>query len=156
MPYWSGERLASELPALIRGFRHDRLDCASYKLSLGAEVLVTRDRLIENCPPLALTSVLSNELPDNKIPIPPGQFAFLLTEEIVRVPTYAMALISMRTRLKFKGLINVSGFHVDPGFSGQLLYSVYNAGPQPIILTRGDPLFIIVYADLDRTTEHYY
>ena len=59
----------------------------------------------------------------------PGQFAFLLTDEIVEVPDSAMALISIKAKIKWRGLINVSGFHVDPGFKGRLIFSVYNAGP---------------------------
>ncbi|PYQ63310.1 MAG: deoxycytidine triphosphate deaminase, partial [Acidobacteria bacterium] len=82
--------------------------------------------------------------------VPPGQFAFLLTEEIVAVPADAIAFISIRAKIKFRGLVNVSGFHVDPGYSGQLTFSVFNAGPTPIHLKRGQPIFLIWYASLDR------
>jgi dCTP deaminase len=88
--------------------------------------------------------------------IAPGQFAFILTEESVEVPDNAIALISMRAKYKFKGLINVSGFHVDPGWRGNLLFSIYNAGPQAVIIKKGDPLFLIVYADLDRGSTKVY
>ena len=50
--------------------------------------------------------------------IPPGQFAFLLTAETVTMPDNAIAFISIKARLKFNGLINISGFHVDPGYRG--------------------------------------
>jgi len=156
MTFWSGEKLAVDLPSLIFPFSADQIDCASYRLRLGGEAFVTRDDLLGESPAKPLTQTLDVAPPRDKVVIPPGQFAFLLTMEIVRVPPNAMALISMRVSQKFKGLINVSGFHVDPGFSGNLLYSVYNAGPQPIILTRGEPLFIIVYADLDRFSDRYY
>jgi dCTP deaminase len=56
----------------------------------------------------------------------------------------------MRSRYKFRGLINVSGFSVDPGYSGKLLFSVYNAGPSPVHLTEGERWFTIFFADLDR------
>ena len=64
-----------------------------------------------------------------------------------------MAFISMKAKLKFRGLINVSGFHVDPGFSGRLIFSVFNAGPKPLHVKRGDELFLIWFADLDRVTK---
>jgi dCTP deaminase len=48
------------------------------------------------------------------------------------------------------GLINVSGFHVDPGFYGKLIYAVYNAGPSEIHLSRGTEMFLIWFADLDK------
>jgi hypothetical protein len=43
--------------------------------------------------------------------IPPGQFAFLLTKEVVSVPADALAFISIRVKTKFRGLVNVSGWH---------------------------------------------
>jgi dCTP deaminase len=49
-------------------------------------------------------------------------------------------------------LVNVSGFHVDPGYHGQLTFAVFNAGPVPIHLKRGQPIFLIWYASLDRET----
>src|SRR5262249_9492341 len=81
--------------------------------------------------------------------IPAGQFGFLLTEEMVVLPNNVMGFISLRTGLKFQGLINVSGFHVDPGYKGYLIYAVYNAGPSQINLSRGMDLFKIWFADLD-------
>ena len=41
--------------------------------------------------------------------------ALLITEEQVNVSLYAMAFISMKAGKKLGGLINISGFHVDPG-----------------------------------------
>jgi dCTP deaminase len=81
--------------------------------------------------------------------IPPGQFAFLLTEECVEVPSSALAFISMKARIKFKGLVNVSGFHVDPGYKGRLIFAVFNAGPLAVHLARGDDCFLIWYVSLD-------
>ena len=49
-------------------------------------------------------------------------------------------------------LVNVSGFHVDPGYCGQLTFAVFNAGPVPVHLRRGQPTFLIWYASLDRET----
>ncbi len=71
---------------------------------------------------------------------------------MISVPTDALAFISIRAKTKFRGLVNVSGFHVDPGFRGQLTFAVFNAGPVPIHLKRGQPIFLIWYASLDRET----
>ncbi|WP_244387286.1 dCTP deaminase domain-containing protein [Delftia lacustris] len=143
------------LPYLIDKFDKDRIDCASYRLCVGEHVFTTSDQF-DNCPPNSpLVSTLSKP-PNNILRIRPGQFAFLMTEETVKVPKDAIALISMRAGYKFKGLINVSGFHVDPGWDGKLLFSVYNAGPSEVILERGDAAFLIVYADLDRKSNKVY
>ena len=155
MAFWSGEKLALRLPGLIGGFNVKNLDCASYRLSVGDQAFATSDKFASSAPSAAIVSVLKS-LPDNLLRIRPGQFAFLMTLESVRVPEDALALISIRAGYKFKGLINVSGFHVDPGWDGKLLFSVYNAGPADVIVERGEPMFLIVYADLDRVSAETY
>lgn len=75
--------------------------------------------------------------------IKPGDFALLLTEECVRLPPDVMAFISLRFGYKRKGLINVSGFHVDPTYYGRIIFSVFNAGPRDIVFRRGDHLFMM-------------
>lgn len=77
------------------------------------------------------------------VTIPHGQFALLKTKEKVRLGNAAFGLITMKFTLKKRGLINVSGFHVDPGFHGHIVYSVFNAGPTDIQLRRGDPAFML-------------
>ena len=84
------------------------------------------------------------------VTIEPGEFALLLTHEKVNIPTDVVAFISMRLRHKLKGLVNVSGFHVNPGYSGRLLFSVYNAAPRPVTIRHGDPMFMIVFGRLDQ------
>lgn len=155
MAFWSGEKLASNLPTLISGFNPNNLDCASYRLCVGDQVFATSDKFSTSAPTAPLVSVLGNA-PNHTLRIKPGQFAFLLTGETVEVPANAIALISMRAGYKFKGLINVSGFHVDPGWKGKLLFSVYNAGPAEVIVERGQAMFLIVYSDLDCTSTKIY
>jgi len=155
MSFWSGEKLSEKLPSLIHPFKLENIDCASYQLSVGEQAFVTSDRLDPTDPAAKLVTVLK-DAPENMLRISPGQFAFILTHECVEVPDDALAFISMRAKYKFKGLINVSGFHVDPGWKGKLLFSIYNAGPQAVIIERGETLFLIVYSDLDRASEKTY
>ena len=146
----------ARLPALITPstlFDPNRIDSAAYTLTLGSEVFVTSDLPHGGTPHEGVKSVLA---PGQQIRINPGQFAFLLTQEGVKVPDTAIAFISMKATFKLRGLINVSGFHVDPGWNGALLFSVYNAGPSPVVLSQGMPLFLIWFADLDGTTTKVY
>lgn len=156
MAFWSGETLKARLPGLIKPYNATNIDCASYVLHLGEQGFVTKDGLINGRPDEALVQLIEKTAPKNTVIIGTGQFAFLLTEEIVSVPKDALALISMKSGLKNKGLVNVSGFHVDPGFSGKLIFAVYNAGPKEIVLERNQPLFMIVFADLDKETKFFY
>jgi deoxycytidine triphosphate deaminase len=155
MTFWSGEKLKERLSELVDNPDPKQVDTASYRLRLGSHVFVTSDKISNGAPGDPLVTELGDP-PNHIIRIPPGQFAFLLTEETVCVPKDAMAFISMKARYKFQGLINVSGFHVDPGWVGKLVFSVYNAGPREILLERGSNLFMIVYADLDRLSDEIY
>jgi len=150
MTFWSKERIEKEQAAnsLVEPFNPARIEQCAYALGVAREY--------------AITSVGSNGggkvlVPAGEhITIPPGQFALLLTEERIAVPPNAMALISMKARFKLRGLINVSGFHVDPGFSGRLKFAVYNAGGNAIDLMPGQELFLIWYSALDQTTKAVY
>jgi dCTP deaminase len=146
--FWSGETLKLRLAELIDPFAPDRVDCAAYTLSIGPEVYVSPND--QAADPTTVTVRKLNE--GDGFTIPPGQFAFLITEEVVAVPADALAFISIRAKTKFRGLVNVSGFHVDPGFRGQLTFAVFNAGPVPIHLKRGQGIFLIWYASLDCET----
>lgn len=158
MAFWSGEKLGARLlvEKLVLPYDPELIDCASYRLRLGDQAFVTTDTVFKGKPNRPLTQVLNDTPPSNTVVIDPGQFAFLLTDETVTVPNDALAFISMRAGYKFQGLMNVSGFHVDPGFSGKLIFGVYNAGPASIILEKGLPLFLIVFADLDRASDLVY
>lgn len=155
MAFWSGEKLAQHLPNLITPYSSSNIDCASYKLSVGEQAFVTSEQLESTEPAAKLVTVLG-AAPDNMLRIAPGQFAFILTLENIKVPINALALISMRAKYKFQGLINVSGFHVDPGWDGKLLFSIYNAGPQAVVVEKGEAMFLIVYSDLDRDSNEIY
>lgn len=146
MTFWSSDTLKAKLPNLISGYIDSSVREASYTLRIGNEVFITRDRHTSD------SQHTKQTLEDSQaFVIPPGQFAFLLTEEEIAVPDNAIAFISMKAKYKFKGLVNVSGFHVDPGFKGELIFSVYNAGPSPIHLQHKLPFFLIWYANLDKT-----
>ena len=143
--FWSNDKLRSELPLLIHRYNLNDVGQANYTLHVGNEVYIT-----PNGDPSKLGKDRQIALKENEyFEIPPGQFAFLLTKERVTVPNNALAFISVRARYKFRGLVNVSGFHVDPGFKGKLVFAVFNAGPSTVTLSEGEPCFHIWYADLD-------
>ena len=146
--FWGGERLKDELRSgsLISDYDDKRMDRASYRLRVGPEVYVSPTG--EPDDPRNKPKTLLD--PSMGFTIPAGQFGFILTEETVRVPMEAIAFISMRAGYKFRGLVNVSGFHVDPNYEGRLVFAVFNAGPGPVHLSRGEDCFLIWYADLDR------
>jgi dCTP deaminase len=83
-----------------------------------------------------------------------GQFAILTTEEYLQMPKDLLGFITVRFRYKSKGLLNISGFHVDPGFEGKLIFSVYNVGPATVTLRRGETVFSIFFAEIYPPVEY--
>lgn len=148
MAFWSSEKLAARIEAenLVSPFDVEAIKSAAYELSLGDEYFLTSDQ--DNT-----KDRLENH---DQVSIPPGQFGLLISEEVVKVPLDAIAFISIKAGVKFRGLVNVSGFHVDPGFTGKLKFSVFNAGGQPVVLQRNQRVFLIWYADLDQMTAGAY
>jgi len=143
MSFLNDETIKNRLNDLIpdpisrKDGRSDQLQPSSYELRLGKEVFLSSEK--------KLVRLGKNQF---EIGIKPGDFAILLAYESVKIPSDLMALISIKTTFKNMGLMNISGFHVDPGFEGKLTFSVYNAGPGEIILRYKEPTFIIFFAKL--------
>lgn len=120
------------------GFVPEQAIGASYDLSLGEEVYISGEK--------DYPRRLSKSSPF--VSLPRGQFALLMTKEYVKMPKDYFGLISIKFWKKAQGLINVSGFHVDPGFEGKILFSVFNAGPSDVVLRYGEPTFMIFFYKL--------
>ena len=143
--FWGPARLRDRLSdGRVTPFSGSRVDGASYRLSIGHEVYVSPTAGKPRWKTRSITRLKEGEA----FAIPPGQFAFLLTHECVKVGLKEIAFISMRAKTKYRGLVNVSGFHVDPGFEGHLIFAVYNAGPVPVHLRQGQDIFLIWFSDL--------
>lgn len=113
-------------------------DCfnqASYDLRLGAEAYIVG----EDTPKLLTPD-------DPYLVLKPGHFAMLTTVEKLNMPDDHMAFITVRMRYKNQGLVNISGFHVDPSFSGHLKFAVQNVGPSDVYLRLNEPTFSIFFA----------
>lgn len=151
MAFWSGPTIRERLSTLVDTPDPACVDGAAYTLKVGAEYYVTPTDRSSDPKTRTLRTLASREA----FAIPPGQFAYVMTEEVVTIPTNVLAFISVRARVKWKGLVNVSGFHVDPGYQGRLTFAVFNAGPAPIHLRQGDPTFLIWFADLDQDAAEF-
>ncbi len=122
-------------------FNADLVNQCSYDLRLGAEAYVVGEpapiKLKQREPYLVL---------------PPGQFAILTCFEKIRLPHDVMAFITLRNRYKMQGLVNVSGFHVDPTFEEQLVFAVQNVGTTDVRLKYMEPTFTIFFARVENNT----
>lgn len=109
---------------VILPFKDNRLKNGAYELSLGMEVFLTDSK--------AGKVEMLNETNNRQIDINPGQFALLLTAEKVCIPKNKIAFISIKAGEKLKGLINVSGFHVDPGLTTICCFLFITLGPRQL------------------------
>jgi len=116
---------------------------ASLDLCLGEQVFVTPNK--------TPSKLGKNEI----INIHPGQFAALTTEETLRIPTEFLGFITIRFTYKSKGLVNISGFHVDPGFKGKLFCLLFNTSNAPVFLKRGQHYATLEFHKLLEPTDPY-
>lgn len=143
MSFLSNKSIKDLKPKPINPFEPEALNQGAYELTLGEEIYITANK---NRTKKVLTQ-------GEQIAIPAGQFALLTTKETLHIPNDLIAFISIKFSQKIRGLVNISGFHVDPGFKGILKFSVYNAGGHDIVLTEGCPLFLIWFAEFDQAME---
>jgi dCTP deaminase len=146
MPFWNTAKIwkvhSDRVTAggyLVEDLTEADIEQGCCELSLGREAFVTS----------SMHRLKTRLHKGQQIEIPPGQFAALLTKEKVSIPDNTLAFISMKASIKFRGLVNVSGFHVDPGFRGNLVFAVYNAGAESVVISYGQRLFPIWFADLE-------
>jgi dCTP deaminase len=133
------DRITQKSELVSSRFEEKYLQQASYDLRLGEEVYIVGRRAPEK---------LTERNP--YLSIPPGQFALLTTYEEIKIPSDILALIAVRNRFKIQGLINISGFHVDPSYEGKLLFAVQNVGPTDVRLKFREPTFSIFFATLEK------
>jgi len=144
--FWGSKKLKRNagLYGTIKPFNEKNVAHGAYELTMG-DVYYSTD--LNASQKLQLSEMFK---------LSTGQFALLETKEVVKIPRNAIGLISIKGSIKLKGLVNVSGFHVDPGFEGRLVFSVYNAGGNHIHLRNGDPVFLLWFCDLGPDDEDGY
>ncbi|WP_151834149.1 dCTP deaminase domain-containing protein [Acinetobacter ursingii] len=82
--FWSGFKLKKNIQTLLPDNKVEgNIDCASIALTLGSEVYITPSSDTDT----KVKKILTDE--DPQFIIPKGQFALLITEEVVKVPSEA-------------------------------------------------------------------
>lgn len=141
------ERLVGQGKLLdFERYDKNRVQQSSYDLRLGGDIYVggeSAPRKLTKCSPY--------------LTLKPGQFAILTCYENINLqkgdcekgePSY-MGFIALRSTFKMQGLVNISGFHVDPTHQGTLLFAVQNVGPIDILLKYLEPTFTIFFARVE-------
>jgi dCTP deaminase len=131
--------------SVISPYHSDRLQPASYDLSLAGEFLIPRsvnfdegmDLRIHN-PGDFMDKVLLTDDPDSFIVIGPNQCVLGCTEEIISCPPdISVDVVGKSSYARIFLVPHLEAGFCDPGFSGQVTLEIKNNGPWNIKLYKG-------------------
>lgn len=72
--------------------------------------------------------------------IQPGEVVYVLTQEKVKLPTDMYMSLSANRGMSEYGVLTLGGFAVDPGYSGRLMFGLFNYSSTPFTLIPGSKL----------------
>lgn len=72
--------------------------------------------------------------------IQPGEVVYVLTKEKVNLPTNMYMSLSANRGMSEYGVLTLGGFAVDPGYSGRLMFGLFNYSSTPFALMPGTKL----------------
>lgn len=80
--------------------------------------------------------------------IPPGAYAGIVSFEKMNFPRNVSARLGSKRALSYEGIILLTGSIVDPGYSGHLLFGLYNASQKKVHIRYGRKVCNIVFEKL--------
>jgi len=84
-----------------------------------------------------------------KLFVAPGEFVFLLTEEIICLPKNIMAMLTSKRKMNHSGVLVLGGSVVDPLYNGRLLFGLYNFSSDPFPIKPDRKITSIMFYQLD-------
>lgn len=136
--------------ALIKPFCEERLQGASYDLSMSNKIAVFKKqvRTIDLSEQSVIDSIYEpKELTSSGYVLNPGEYILVTVAEEINVPTNMVAHIRPRTRFTRLGIM-VSAQHCNPGYSGILQLGIHNSSPNAIIIKPNLHVAQIVFEEL--------
>ncbi len=132
---------------LIEPFDEMLLSPASYDLRVGQRILKSRRD--------GDTPIVNLET-ERILQIGTAEFVEILTLEKVNMPMDLCGRMGIRSYYTRKGLISFVGPQIDPGFKGNLIVSLFNTGPRPIVLKYGEAFCTVEFSKLDAPSKKAY
>ena len=81
--------------------------------------------------------------------IQPGEVVYVLTKEKVNLPADMYMSLSANRGMSEYGVLTLGGFAVDPGYSGRLMFGLFNYSSTPFTLMPGEKLIGGVFYQLN-------
>lgn len=127
---------------------------------------VVQNASVENCGPIKYDFVLSEEFlkaefsspvkmsdltaeEKRKALVNPGEVVYVLTRETINIPKNMYMHLSANRSMSEYGVLTLGGFAVDPGYSGRLMFGLYNFTNTPFTLVPGAKLVGGVFYQFD-------
>ena len=126
------------------------LQPASYDMRLHWKLLVSPTRYERG------RVVDLREEPNNTFAVHPGRFIAILTEETITLSLGLAGRFGLRSEFTRQGLVAFPGIQIDPGFMGRLAISLFNAGPEPILMVLGRQMFTVEFHTLETPADEAY
>ena len=131
----------SEGLLVVGGFDQRYLQSCSYDIRVGKRgILGGQGREVD--------------LSDDLLELGPGAYAGLVSLEKLRLPLDVFARIGAKRSMSYEGIILLTGSLVDPGYEGHLLFGVYNASQNKVLIRVGMKICNIVFELLPSQVEH--
>ena len=92
-----------------------------------------------------------DDTPDNPpvLTLKPGQMMIVVALEDLKLPSSICGTVYSRNRLQKDNILALNAGHVDPGFQGQIIIRLINLGSNIWTFRLGDPIFTVVFQQLD-------
>lgn len=102
--------------------------------------------------------VINETSPDahSQIIIQPGEIIGIFTLEEVILPDNMIGTVFAANELSSRGLLVLNPGHIDPGFKGTISVKALNLRKVPLALSRGMPIFTIIFEQLPKSTTSPY
>lgn len=134
----------------IEPFDEALVQPATYDLRLGPKILASP----LSADKLGVVIELTQDNPSYEIQS--GQMIGVLSFEKMRLPLDISGRFGIRSAIARKGVNAFGGIQLDPGFRGHLTMNLLNVGPEPVTLTRHEPILSVEFARLEEEAEVAY
>ena len=88
-------------------------------------------------------------LREGVVRVPPGEFVFFLTEEVIRLPVDVCGQLFMQPMIANRGLLFFTAGHIAPGWAGKLTGTMVNMTNDTVYLNRSDYILYLQLIETD-------
>ncbi len=93
---------------------------------------------------------------DRPFMIQPGEIVSIFTMEELKIPANIVGVAFAINKWSSEGFLVLNPGHIDPGYEGPLTVKAINLRKAPISISRGQPIFTVIFQEIGSSTTHPY